>query len=90
MLSPRHWTAAAHRGRGRMPTAVRLVADWMLTDLDFERIELRIAPGNHASNRVAEKAGFRFEGVARNAGFTDAGRTDLAVHSLIRADLDAG
>lgn len=90
MPSPPRWTAAAHRGRGVMPTAVRLVADWMLTDLDFERIELRIAPGNHASIRVAEKAGFRFEGVARNAGFTAAGRTDLAVHSLIRADLDAG
>lgn len=82
-----YWTAAGHRGRGVMPAAVRRMATWMLDDFGFERVELRIARENRASLRVAEKAGFRFEGVARNAGFTDAGRVDLSVHSLIRADL---
>lgn len=81
-----YWTASEHRGRGIMPSAVRRVARWMLTDLGFERIELRIAPANTASARAAEKAGFRREGTARNAGFTDAGRVDLEIFSLIPAD----
>ncbi|WP_156760962.1 GNAT family N-acetyltransferase [Microbacterium karelineae] len=50
-------------------------------------VELRIAPGNAGSLRVAERAGFTREGTARNAGFTDAGRVDLVVYSLIRADV---
>ena len=83
-----YWTAADHRGRGIMPLAVRRVAKWMLADLCFERVELRIAPANTASIRVAEKAGFRREGVARNAGFTESGRVDLVIFSLIRIDLD--
>lgn len=72
-----------------MPTSVRRVARWMLTDLGFERIELRIAPENLASRRAAEKAGFHYEGTARNAGFTDSGRVDLAMFSLVTADLGA-
>lgn len=81
-----YWTVAAHRGGGVMSTAVRRVADWVLGELAFERVELRIATANAASRRVADKGGFVFEGVARNAGFTDAGRVDLAVFSRIRAD----
>ncbi|MGI8829666.1 MAG: GNAT family N-acetyltransferase [Candidatus Limnocylindria bacterium] len=49
---------------------------------------LRAATGTLASQRVAEKAGFIREGVARNAGFTNAGRVDLVVYSLVAADLD--
>lgn len=85
-----YWTAAAHRGEGIMPRAVTALSGWLFDALAFERIELRIATGNLASRRVAEKAGFRFEGVARNAGFTDDGRVDLAVHALIRSDRPSG
>ncbi|GLY97984.1 GNAT family protein [Actinoplanes sp. NBRC 103695] len=56
----------------------------------FERVELRIAPGDTASQRLAAKAGFVREGVARNAGFIHGGRVDLVIHSLVRADLDLG
>ena len=48
---------------------------------------LRAATGNHASQRVAEKAGMTREGVARSAGFTNSGRVDLVVFSFTPADL---
>ena len=70
-----------------MTAAVVGLSDWLLGEMAFERVELRIAPGNGASHRVAEKAGFTYEGLARNAGFTDSGRVDLAVYSLVPADL---
>ncbi|MFD5214821.1 GNAT family N-acetyltransferase [Microbacterium sp. NPDC058345] len=81
-----YWTATAHRGRGVMSTAVRRVADWVISELGFERVELRIATENVGSLRTAARAGFVPEGVARSAGFTDAGRVDLAVFSLIHSD----
>lgn len=53
----------------------------------FQRVEVRVAPGNTASRRVAEKAGFTYEGLLRNAGHVHSGRVDLEVWSLVTADL---
>lgn len=83
-----YWTHPAHRGTGVMPEAARALAQWALVDQGFERVELRIAPGNAASLRVAEKAGFVREGTARNAGYVHGGRVDLVIWSLVPSDLD--
>lgn len=82
-----YWTAPASRGRGLMAAATTALARWTLDAMAFARVELRIATGNLASVRVAEKAGFTREGVARSAGYVHGGRVDLAIYSLIRADL---
>lgn len=82
-----YWAAPAFRGRGVLTEATAGLARWALTEQSFERVVLRIAPGNKASIRVAEKAGFVYEGTARNAGVVHNGRVDLNVYSLIPADL---
>lgn len=82
-----YWAAPWVRGRGVTTTAVRLLASWALTDQGFERVELLTAMGNTGSERVAEKAGFQREGIARNAGVIHEGRVDLTVWSLVPADL---
>lgn len=77
------------RSQGFVTEAVRTMSVWALTELALERVELRIATGNAASLRVAEKAGFRREGVARAAGYVHAGRVDLVIFSLVRSDVDS-
>jgi RimJ/RimL family protein N-acetyltransferase len=76
------------RGRGYAPEALRAAAEWILREQDFNRVELFAATGNTASQRVAEKAGFVREGVARNSGFTHHGQQDMVTFSLIPADLN--
>ena len=49
-------------GQGLMPEAVRAVADWLLGDLGLHRVEANIMPRNWRSIRVAQKAGFAWEG----------------------------
>ncbi|MEU3453093.1 GNAT family N-acetyltransferase [Micromonospora sp. NPDC006766] len=83
-----YWLVPAARGRGLMTSAVDVFSRWLLNHAGFERVELRIAPGNTGSIRVGERAGFAFEGTARNAGFTDSGRVDLAIYARIAADLE--
>lgn len=83
-----YWVAPWARGDGLAVEAVQAIARWLLLEQGFERMVLRAAPGNIASARVAEKAGFTREGVARNAGFTNSGRVDLVVFSLVPSDLD--
>jgi RimJ/RimL family protein N-acetyltransferase len=83
-----YWVAPWARGEGLAVEAVQGIARWLLGDQGFERLMLRAAPGNAASLRVAEKAGFTREGVARNAGFTNSGRVDLVVFSIVSSDLE--
>ncbi|WP_067970230.1 GNAT family N-acetyltransferase [Nocardiopsis trehalosi] len=82
-----YWTVPEARRRGLATEAVVAVSRWALFDRRFERVELKAATGNTASRRVAVRSGFAFEGVERNAMPLHVGRTDLAVYSLIPADL---
>lgn len=75
------------RGFALAAEAVDGLAIALLLEHGFQRVELRIAPGNTASRRVAEKAGFTYEGLLRNAGYVHSGRVDLEVWSLVAADL---
>ncbi|MFJ6751548.1 GNAT family N-acetyltransferase [Streptomyces sp. NPDC091266] len=86
------------RGEGYASEAALATAQWVFQDQKFERLELRTAAGNTASQQVAQKIGCISEGVLRNAfiarsrtedgGWTDI-RTDLIVWSLLPEDLDA-
>jgi RimJ/RimL family protein N-acetyltransferase len=75
------------RGFGVAAEAVDALAIALILEHGFQRIELRVAAGNTASRRVAEKAGFTFEGVARNGGSVHSGRVDLEIWSFVAADL---
>jgi RimJ/RimL family protein N-acetyltransferase len=83
-----YWTVPDDRGRGYATEATAALAVWALAHERIHRVELTAATGNKASQRVADKAGFTFEGVARSGGYTHTGRVDLRIYSLIRADLD--
>ncbi len=73
------------RGQGVLTEALSVLTDWVLGQ-GFTRVEVRAAVGNAASQRVAEKAGFRREGVLRRAGRTHDGPVDLIVLSRIADD----
>lgn len=75
---------SAWRGRGLATRSVRLVADWAFTRAGIARLELGAAVANTASRRVAVRAGFQFEGVARmRLPTSDGGRTDEARFGLL-------
>ncbi len=76
----------AARGRGAATRAVELITAWGLATLGLERLELRIDTANEASTKVAERAGYRRDGVLRSVSFKDGLRTDTAVWSRLRND----
>jgi RimJ/RimL family protein N-acetyltransferase len=79
--------AADARGFGVAAEAVDALAFALILEHSFQRVEVRVAPGNVASRRVVEKAGFTYEGLLRNAGHVHSGRVDLEIWSLVAADL---
>ena len=59
-----------HRGQGYATRAVRMLADYALTEegqggLGYWRVEAKVEPGNQDSLRVATRSGLRREGVRR-------------------------
>jgi RimJ/RimL family protein N-acetyltransferase len=75
------------RGRGVMSRAVRLLSEWIFETLPIERIEITIEPANAPSRAVAERAGYRFEGVLRSHTVIKGTRRDMAIYSLLRGEL---
>jgi RimJ/RimL family protein N-acetyltransferase len=79
--------APAARGRGVARRAIGLVSWWGLGELGLARIEAVIDVQNEASLKVAERAGYTREGVRRSTHFKDGQRADMAIYSLLPADL---
>ncbi|WP_371581550.1 GNAT family N-acetyltransferase [Streptomyces sp. NBC_01314] len=85
------------RGEGYASEAALATAQWLFREQKFERIELRTAADNTASQQVAQKIGCISEGVLRNAciartrtaedGWTEV-RTDFIVWSLLPEDIE--
>ena len=84
-----YWVRTTREGRGIATAAARLVARFGFAELALARLEIVILPGNHASRRVAEKIGARFECVARHRLQWRGEARDAAVYAVLPADLGA-
>lgn len=73
------------RGRGLMTRAVRLLCDWLFAE-GVGRIEIRTHPDNDASQRLAERCGFRREGRERRSIWLHNKREDALLWSLLPDD----
>ncbi len=82
-----YWTARRARGRGVATRAVRLLSGWAFEALGVGRLQILVEPDNTASRRVAERAGFAFEGVLRSYLVNKGVRRDAASYSLLRGEL---
>jgi RimJ/RimL family protein N-acetyltransferase len=78
--------AAAARGRGVATETLRLLTEWAFADLGAQRIELQISVENDASKRVAERCGYRREGVRRSVFVKLGRREDMEVWSRLHTD----
>jgi RimJ/RimL family protein N-acetyltransferase len=83
-----YWVRTSCVGRGVASTAVLLLAKYAFGELKLSRIEIVAQVDNVASRRVAEKAGCKFEGVARSRILYRGQPRDAALYSLVPADID--
>ncbi|HEY4976416.1 MAG TPA: GNAT family protein [Gaiellaceae bacterium] len=83
-----YFVFAGHRRRGIGERALRLVSRWALEELELARLQLTAIVGNVASARLAEKVGFRREGVLRAWMDNRGERADVIMHSLLPGEID--
>jgi ribosomal-protein-serine acetyltransferase len=80
-----YWIDGAHEGRGVVTRAAGALRDAGFAR-GLARIEIRAAAGNTRSRAVAERLGFRLEGVLREALPVGDRRHDLAVYGQLAAE----
>jgi RimJ/RimL family protein N-acetyltransferase len=84
-----YWVVREARGRGVATAALKALCRWAVAHLGLKRLELVTDPENVGSQRVAEKAGFRREGIMRSAlEYQDGRRTDSVLFSMLPGELD--
>ncbi|WP_375389221.1 GNAT family N-acetyltransferase [uncultured Amnibacterium sp.] len=79
----------SHVGRGYGTDTVRVIARYGFQAMGLHRIGLELVAFNTRARRAYEKAGFRVEGVRREAVFADGGFVDEVLMGLLRQDWEA-
>jgi [ribosomal protein S5]-alanine N-acetyltransferase len=85
-----YWLLPRGRGKGLVTHAAALVAGWAFSDLGVKRLGLLADPRNMSSIAVAERAGFRREGVLRSWADVNGERVDHVSFSLLPEELEGG
>jgi [ribosomal protein S5]-alanine N-acetyltransferase len=75
-----------NRNRGMMTEAVRLLTDYLFATKKINRLQLAIMIPNEPSKRVAQKCGYKFEGIARGAVFQRGQSEDVEMYSILRGE----
>ncbi len=78
------------RGKGIGTEAVGLLLGHAFRDIGLHRVQLHVFASNVAAIRAYEKAGFRREGLLREAAFIDGLHLDVAVMGVLGAEWNAG
>ena len=81
-----YWVVPAARGGAIAVRVSAAVCTWMFTVVGLHRVQLDHSTLNHASCRVAEKAGFRLEGTRRGQALHADGWHDMHMHARLAGD----
>ena len=80
-----YWVAESAAGKGFAPTAVALLAEYAFQE-GLHRLEIAVRPENAASLRVAQKLGFRDEGLRRQYLHIDGAWRDHRIFALTESE----
>ena len=83
-----YWITRDREGQGYVGCATRAVLRFAFSTAGLNRIVIRCALGNDRSRRVAERLGFRCEGVLREAHYVRGRYLDQHLFALLRREFE--
>ena len=81
-----YWIASKFQGQGIITSACRSLIDHAFQQWDLNRVEIHCATTNKKSCNVAERLGFQWEGVLREAQLVGTKYLDLNVYAMLAHD----
>ncbi len=86
VASVSYWVLPVARGRRIAPRALDALTAWSFRTLGLHRLQLSHSTANRASCRVAQRAGFVFEGTKRGEALHADGWHDMHLHARLSTD----
>ncbi len=82
-----YWLSQFAQGKGIITQSVNRLLEYAFNEMDINRVQIKVAVGNHKSRRIPEKLGFQFEGMERDGELlVDNVFTDIVVYSLLKRE----
>lgn len=82
-----YYLAESHWGKGIATEAVKILVDFLFTDVNINRIQAEVMPLNENSKKVLLKNGFIKEGTLRQSTiWAGKGVIDLEIYSILKQD----
>jgi ribosomal-protein-serine acetyltransferase len=84
-----YWLDETHQGQGIMTAACRAMVIQGFAAWGFNRVTIECASENTRSRAVAERLGFKFEGIVRGIQWLHDRFVDAAMYGLLRSDYES-
>jgi len=81
-----YWIGESFSGKGIVTKACQSLIRFCFEEAGLNRIEIKCATGNRRSAAVAERLGFRQEGIMREAEWVNGEFLDLNLYSLLKSE----
>jgi ribosomal-protein-serine acetyltransferase len=83
-----YWLARDRQGRGIMTEAVAALTGYAFDAWKLNRVEIRVAVGNQRSAAIAQRLGFREEGILRQRERHGDSFKDIVVYAMLAQEWD--
>lgn len=81
-----YWICRQHEGKGIIVRAVEALLHYLYKEVGLNKVEIRFVTANKRSAAVAQRLGFRTEGIIRQAFLRNGMLEDLAVTGMLKTE----
>lgn len=85
-----YWVRKEYEGQGIVNRALKRFIDFLFEKPGLNKIEIHFMPSNKRSAAVAERLGFKIEGVIRQSYFFNGKLEDLIITGLLKSEWEKG
>jgi ribosomal-protein-serine acetyltransferase len=80
------WLGESFQGNGIVTKSCNVLIDYAFDELKLNRVEMHCGAENVKSRKIAEKLGFREEGIIRQSGWLHDRFVDFVIYGLLASD----
>jgi len=84
-----YWITKEYEGKGIMSVCLEKFADFLFYKTGLNKLEIHFVPANKRSAKLAERLGFKVEGVIRQGFIRNGMPEDLVITGLLKSEWQA-
>ena len=83
-----YWLLPEYQGQGIMTQSVKYLSRWAIRERNMHRVQICCAVGNHPSNAIPQRLGFKMEGTIRHGELLSSGEyADINIYGILEREI---